>query len=108
MSEDVADLAPLTPNMFLINLREVRLPDCDAVDAPRLTRRARYRQEIKERLRDRFRKEYLSQLRLTATRTSRELLHREVVLIGADNIKRGDWPLWWMSSSTAEMGRYGS
>jgi len=31
-------------------------------------------------------------LRLTATRTSRELLPREVVLIAAD-IKRGDWPL---------------
>jgi hypothetical protein len=30
---------------------------------------------------------------LTATRISRELLPREVVLIGADDIKRGDWPL---------------
>jgi len=52
VSEDVADLAPLTPNMFLMELREVGLPDCDAVDAARLTRRAKYRQEIKERLRD--------------------------------------------------------
>ena len=79
--------------MFLVDLREVGLPDCGAVNAARLTRRAKYRQEIKERLRDRFRKEYLGQLRLTATRTSRELLPREVVLIGADNINIGDWPL---------------
>ena len=93
MSEDVADLAPLTPNMFLMDLREVGLPDFDAVDAARLTRQAKYRQEIKERLRDRFRKEYLGQLMLTATRTSRELLPREVVLIGTENSKRADWPL---------------
>jgi len=93
VSEDVADLAPLTPNMFLMDLRAVGLPDCDAVDAARLTRRAKYRQEIKEILRDRFRKEYLGQLMLTATRVSRELLPREVVLIGTENRKRADWPL---------------
>ena len=93
ISEDVADLAPLTPNMFLMDLREVGLPDCEAVDSARLTRRAKYRQEVKERLRDRFRKEYLGQLRLIAARISQELLPRELVLIGADNIKSGDWPL---------------
>jgi hypothetical protein len=93
VSEDVADLAPLTPNMFLMDLKEVGLPDCDAVDAARLTRRAKYRQEIKERLRDRFRKEYLGQLMLTATKASRELLPREVVLIGTENSKRVYWPL---------------
>jgi hypothetical protein len=93
ISEGVADLAPLTPNMFLMDLREVGLPDCDAVDSGRLTRRAKYRQAIKERLRDQFRKEYLGQLRMTAARISRDLLPREVVLIGADNIKRGDWLL---------------
>jgi hypothetical protein len=92
MSEDVADLAPLMPNMFFMDLREVGLPDCDAVDAARLTRWAKYTQDIEERLWDRFRKAYLGQLRSTTTRTSRELLPQEVVLIGADNIKRGDWP----------------
>jgi len=79
--------------MFLIDLRGVGLPDCDAVVSSRLTRWGKYRQEIKERLRNRFQREYLGQLRLTATRTTCELLPREVVLIGADNIKRGDWPL---------------
>jgi hypothetical protein len=93
ISEDVAGLASLTPNMFLMDLRGVGLPDCNAVDSARLTRRAKYRQEIKERLQDRFQREYLGQLRLTATRTSCDLLLQEVVLIGADNIKRGDWPL---------------
>jgi len=32
-------------------------------------------------------------LMVTATRTSRELLPREVVLIGTENSKRADWPL---------------
>lgn len=93
VSEDVADLAPLTPNMFLMDLRDVGLPDCDAVGAARLTRRTKHRQEIKEMLRDRFRKEYSGQLRLNVTRTSHELRPQEVVLIGVDNIRRGDWPL---------------
>jgi hypothetical protein len=79
--------------MFLMDFREVGLPDCDALDAARLIRRVKYRQEIKERLRDRFREEYLGQLMLTATRTSRKSLPREVVLFGAHNIKRGDGPL---------------
>ena len=62
------------------------------MDATGLTR-AKYRQEIKERLRERFRKEYLGHLKLTSTKTRRELLPLEVVLIGAENIKRGNWPL---------------
>jgi hypothetical protein len=37
VSEDAADLAPLAPNMFLRDLRELGLPDCDAVDTARLT-----------------------------------------------------------------------
>jgi len=75
-----------------MDLRGLGLPDCAAVGSARLTRRAKYRQEIKECMRDRFRR-VLGQFRLTATRTSRELLPPEVVLIGADKIKRGDWPL---------------
>jgi len=74
ISEYVADLAPLTPNTFLLDLRGVGLTDCDAVDTARLTRRAKYRQVIKESLWDQFRREYLGQLRLTDMRTSRELL----------------------------------
>jgi len=50
--EDTADLAPLTPNILLKDLRGIGLPDCDTVDSARLTRRAKYGQEIKERLRD--------------------------------------------------------
>ena len=41
MSEDVTDLAPITPNMFLLDLKGVGLADCDAVDSSRLNRRAR-------------------------------------------------------------------
>ena len=56
ISEDVADLASLTLNMFLMDLRELGLAGCDAVDSARFTRRVKYRQEIKEMLRDRFQK----------------------------------------------------
>jgi len=47
VSEDVTDLAPITPNMFLLDLMGVGLADCDAVDSGRLNRRARYRQKAK-------------------------------------------------------------
>ena len=36
MSEDGTDLAPITPNMFLLDLKGVGLVDCDAVDSGRL------------------------------------------------------------------------
>jgi hypothetical protein len=48
---------------------------------------------VKECLRQRFKKEYLGQLVLAAKRKGRKLQPREVVLLGAENSKRIDWPL---------------
>jgi hypothetical protein len=93
VSEDVKDLAPITPNMFLLDLKGIGLVDCDVVDAGRLNRRAKYRQHVKECLRQRFKKEYLGQLLLTARRKGHRLQPREVVLLGVENCKRMDWPL---------------
>jgi hypothetical protein len=80
--EDATDLAPITSDMFLLDLKGVGLTDCDAVDSGRLNRHARYRQKVKESLRQRFKKEYLGQLVLTAKKKGRMLQLREVVLLG--------------------------
>jgi hypothetical protein len=48
---------------------------------------------VKESLHQRFKREYLGQLVLTAKRKGRKLKPREVVLLGAENSKRIDWPL---------------
>jgi hypothetical protein len=78
--------------MFLLDLKGVGQADCDAVDSGRLNRWARYRQKLKESLRQRFKKVYLGQLVLTAKKKGRKLQPREVVLLGVEN-KRIDWPL---------------
>jgi hypothetical protein len=93
VSEDIKDLTPIMPNMFLLDLKGVGLADCDAVDSDRRNRWARYRQQVKESLHKRFKREYLGQLVLTAKRKGRKLQPREVVLLGAENSKRIDWPL---------------
>ena len=43
VSEDATDLAPIIPNMFLLDLKGSGLPDCDAVDSGSLNRRVRNR-----------------------------------------------------------------
>jgi hypothetical protein len=48
---------------------------------------------VKESLRQRFKKEYLGQLVLTAKKKGSKLQPREVVLTGVENSKRMDWPL---------------
>jgi hypothetical protein len=93
VSEDVTDLAPITPNMFLLDLKGIGLVDYDVVDAGRLNHRAKYRQKVKESLRQRFKKEYLDQLFLTARKKGHKLQPREVVFLEVENSKRIDWPL---------------
>jgi hypothetical protein len=93
VSEDVTYLVPVTTNMFLLDLKGVGLADCDAVDSGRLNRRARYQQKVKESLQQRFKKECLGQLVLTAKKKGRKLQPREVVLLRVENSKRVDWPL---------------
>jgi hypothetical protein len=36
VSEDASDLTSITPSMFLLDLKEVGLPECNAVDSSRL------------------------------------------------------------------------
>ncbi|GBM17032.1 hypothetical protein AVEN_133302-1 [Araneus ventricosus] len=63
VSEDVYDVPPLTPEMFLREIPESGVADIGTVDKQKLSKRAKYLQKIREQLRARFRIEYHRQLR---------------------------------------------
>lgn len=94
ISSDPSDLVALTPVMFLRDQVDSGLPDCDAVDQESLCRKIKYKQKLRQDLRQRFRLEYLGQLKLMCnTKQNQHVSLGEVVLIGNDNQKRLDWPL---------------
>ncbi|GFW62653.1 integrase catalytic domain-containing protein [Trichonephila clavipes] len=63
ISEDVNDLSPLTPAMFLQEIETSDVTDIDCLDHQEINKRITHVQTIREQLRKRFRIEYLSQLR---------------------------------------------
>ncbi|GFV00760.1 integrase catalytic domain-containing protein [Trichonephila clavipes] len=65
VADDVEDLEPLTPAMFLQDIREVGVPELDQIDENKLNKRLVYRNRIQNDLRKHFRVEYLGQLRET-------------------------------------------
>ena len=80
--------------MFLQELDEIGVPDCDMLSNEKLNKKLAYQQKILVGLRARFRTEYLGQLALTNKKNEkRELNIGDIVLIGDDNKKRIDWPL---------------
>ncbi|KAJ8979701.1 hypothetical protein NQ317_000986 [Molorchus minor] len=88
------NLVPLTPALFLQDVREIGVPDLDEVDAASLKRHAKYLLNIRLSLRNRFRQEYLSQLLLIHSKMPiTEFKIGDVVLVESDNRKRLDWPL---------------
>ncbi|BES91553.1 Pao retrotransposon peptidase [Nesidiocoris tenuis] len=94
ISQDAEDLTPLTPNMFLIDIEEVGSPDLDRIEASDLKSRVRYRQRLKMNLQNRFRSEYLGQLKLfVSQQKTKPPTLGAIVLIGSDDTKRIDWPL---------------
>lgn len=63
LAEDPHQLIPLSPALFLEDIRSTGVPDLDiATSSEKLNRRLKYRQELREHLRRRFRIEYLGQL----------------------------------------------
>ncbi|GFX74913.1 integrase catalytic domain-containing protein [Trichonephila clavipes] len=62
LSETSDDLVPLSPAMFLVENRNLDVPDIDYRDTVNLRKRVRYRQKLLNDLRHRFRKEYLGLL----------------------------------------------
>ncbi|KAJ8973156.1 hypothetical protein NQ317_017929 [Molorchus minor] len=98
ISETSEDLLTLTPAMFLQDIRENGVPDLDNIGEVSLKRRARYLLQVREALRKRFRKEYLSQLVLfsfnrDSNRHLTDYKLGDVVIIETENLKRFDWPL---------------
>lgn len=94
VTENPADLEPLTPDMFLKDIDEVGVPDLNMIESENLDKRLRYRARLREQLLKRFRIEYLGQLKMQVQKhKSREITLNEIVLVGCDNKKRCEWPL---------------
>ncbi|GFS68954.1 integrase catalytic domain-containing protein [Trichonephila clavipes] len=92
--DDVEDLEPLTPAMFLQDIREVDVPELDQIDENKLNKRLVYRNRIQNDLRKRFRVEYLGQLRETRNiKGENTLSEGDIVLVGDDHTKRLNWNL---------------
>ncbi|XP_073986124.1 uncharacterized protein [Rhodnius prolixus] len=93
ISDDVDQMRALTPAMFLHNLPSSEVPDLDNIDESSMKHRWRYLQRLRTSLRLRFRKEYLAYLVHRGKREGKELQVGDVVLVGADQVKRINWPL---------------
>ncbi|GFS50998.1 putative RNA-directed DNA polymerase from transposon X-element [Trichonephila clavipes] len=95
LSENSDDLVPLSPVMFLVENRNLDVPDIDYRDTVNLRKRVRYQQKLLNDLRHRFRKEYLGLLIQNKNKKGSlsEVRLGEIVLIGDDIKKRMHWPL---------------
>lgn len=95
LSDAVTEFVPLTPAMFIQDIKEIRVPDCHSIEHHQLAKRFRYRQKLKDALRQRFRSECLGELQhhVSRSRELRELKVEDVVLVGDDHSKRLNWPL---------------
>ncbi|UYV83956.1 hypothetical protein LAZ67_X000696 [Cordylochernes scorpioides] len=95
LTEESEDLAPLTPSLFLHEVREVGVPDLDLFDNQTLSRKYQYIKRVREDLRERFRIEYFGFLRQETRRLKTAIPFKlgDVVLIGQESLKRLHWPL---------------
>ncbi|GFX62007.1 retrovirus-related Pol polyprotein from transposon 17.6 [Trichonephila clavipes] len=94
ISENLQELIPLTPAMFLIENRCSDTTNIDELNSRDLRKRMKYRIKLLSDLRQRFRKEYLSELiQKQDDNRVREPRIGEMVLIGNDNKKRLSWPI---------------
>ncbi|GFS50859.1 transposable element Tcb1 transposase [Trichonephila clavipes] len=95
ISEDVNDLSPLTPAMFLQEIETSDVTDIDCLDHQEINKRIRHVQFIREQLRKRFRIEYLGQLREQTQhhRKLRPLTVGEVVVVENSLKNRTLWSL---------------
>ncbi|GFU28831.1 dual 3',5'-cyclic-AMP and-GMP phosphodiesterase 11 [Nephila pilipes] len=85
----------IKPSDFIQDIKGTEVLDLDIVDAKHLRKRIRYLQNLRYQLRQRFQKEYLSELirnpQLAPKRCN--LSVGDIVLVGSDNVKRLNWPL---------------
>ncbi|XP_015121268.1 uncharacterized protein LOC107044035 [Diachasma alloeum] len=94
LAEDTQQVIPLSPDMFLRDLREYGVSDLDKVDTTALNKRVKYRKRLRQELTQRFRVEYLGQLtRAKGPKASAvPVAEGDLVFVGNDNKKRVDWP----------------
>lgn len=93
ISDDQNELAPITPAMFLQEIKENGVPELDVIETTNLQKKFQYRTKLRQDLRKRFRSEYLGQLRQQAEKQNVTIQIGDVVMIENENAKRLDWPL---------------
>ncbi|XP_017877686.1 uncharacterized protein LOC108623602, partial [Ceratina calcarata] len=95
LSDSQEEIMPLTPSMFLHEVREIGVLDLEKIEKVKLNKRFSYRQKIKHDLGQRFRNEYLGALKHQKCKGEnfKNLKVGDIVLIDNDNAKRLDWPL---------------
>ena len=94
VTEDSEDLIPLSPQMFMSDLKSSDFPEEACLDADELRAKFKGLGKLKEELRSRFRKEYLAQLvHRGKSKKIVEFQVGDIVLVGSDNKKRQDWPI---------------
>ena len=89
------EIIPLTPSMFLQEIKEVGVLNFDTIENDRLEKRYVYRQKVKDNLRRRFRNEYLGALihKPNKMKCNIKLNVGDIVFVQSDNVKPMDWPL---------------
>ncbi|XP_021943783.2 uncharacterized protein LOC110842357 [Folsomia candida] len=94
VNEDGDDLIPLTPAMFLKGTKMSRFPEVEFMTGRELQIRFKQIKKLQLQLQTRFRKEYLAELvqRASEKKTPDPKIG-DIVLVGADNKKRWEWPL---------------
>ncbi|XP_071035270.1 uncharacterized protein [Parasteatoda tepidariorum] len=88
ISEDSKDFLPLTPSMFIQDIRAIGVPDLNHIDTANITKRWRYQQSLRDTFRKRFTDDYLSPLVQTPLKNKhliRDLKPGDVVLISYDH-----------------------
>lgn len=89
------ELIPLTPAMFLNDIRLNYLPEVERLDQISFKKRVRYICEIRMQMKQRFKAEYLSELVKFHKKNKAwpKVKIGDVVVVGSDNMKRQNWLL---------------
>lgn len=94
ISEEGCAATPLTPSLFIQDIKESGLPEMDVIESVDLKKTWQQRLKLKEDFRRRFRAEYLGQLQTRINSAKHDKINvGDLVLIGNDITKRMDWPI---------------
>ncbi|GBM09808.1 hypothetical protein AVEN_212068-1 [Araneus ventricosus] len=93
LSEYPSELKVLTPSMFLQSPPGNQVNDIDQIENASLVKSLNYVQSSREKLRMRFKREYLGLLKPPKRRHTDIIKVGDIVLIRNDKTKRLHWPL---------------